>query len=64
MAAAMDEDTKKKSKSILTSWSETRKQRLQKIKESKERPQAPLFEELQERPTLKELKTRKLVIKD
>ena len=50
-----------KSRGVFSSWSETRQKRLEKIKQSKERPAAPLLEELKEKPGYKEMKTRKLV---
>lgn len=49
---------------MFSSWSENRKKRLEKIKQAKERPAAPLLEELKEKPGYKEIKTRKLVIRD
>ncbi len=58
---AKDLEKQKKSGGLFSSWSETRQKRLEKIKQSKERPTAPLLEELKEKPGVKELKTRKLV---
>ena len=49
---------------LFSSWKETRQKRLEKIKLSKERPAAPLLEELKEKPGYKEMKTRKLVERD
>ena len=45
----------------MQSWQQERKQRLDKIKQAKERPSAPLLEELKEKPGIKEIKMRKLV---
>ena len=45
----------------MQSWQQERKSRLDKIKGAKERPSAPLLEELKEKPGLKEIKMRKLV---
>ncbi len=45
----------------MQSWQQERKSRLDKIKQAKERPSAPLLEELKEKPGLKEIKMRKLV---
>ena len=45
----------------MQSWQQERKLRLDKIKQAKERPSAPLLEELKEKPGLKEIKMRKLV---
>ena len=45
----------------MQSWKQERKSRLDKIKQAKERPSAPLLEELKEKPGLKEIKMRKLV---
>eukprot|EP00347_Sterkiella_histriomuscorum_P006627 403352045 len=58
------EGSKKKRSGLISSWSESRQKRLDKIKQSKERPSAPLLEELQEKPGYKEIKTRKLVERD
>ena len=48
----------------MKSWKDQRKARLEKIKQAKERPVAPLIEELKEKPGLKEIRMRKLVEKD
>ena len=48
----------------MQSWQQERKSRLDKIKQAKERPSAPLLEELKEKPGLKEIKMRKLVEKN
>ena len=45
----------------MQSWQQERKQRLDKIKQAKERPSAPLLEEMKEKPGIKEIKMRKLV---
>ena len=45
----------------MQSWQQERKQRLDKIKQAKERPSAPLLEELKEKTGSKEIKMRKLV---
>ncbi len=48
---------------MIGSWSERRKARLEKIKNSKDRPDAPFMEELAEKPGTRELKQRKLVVR-
>lgn len=60
----LEADTEKQRAGFFSSWSENRKKRLEKIKQSKERPTAPLLEELKEKPGYKEIKTRKLVVRD
>ena len=37
---------------------------MEKIKQAKERPAAPLLEELKEKPGIKEVRSRKLVERD
>ncbi len=48
---------------FFASWRDKRKARLEKIKQAKERPAAPLLEELKEKPGIKEIRMRKLVEK-
>ena len=45
----------------MTSWKDRRKSRLEKIKDTRQKPEAPLLEELKEKPGLKEVRMRKLV---
>ena len=49
---------------MLASWKDQRQARLEKIKKAKERPGAPLLEELKEKPGIKEVRMRKLVERD
>ena len=46
---------------FLTNWKDKRRLRLEKIKDIKQKPEAPLLEELKEKPGLKEVRMRKLV---
>ena len=46
---------------FMKTWREQRKARLDRIKQAKERPVAPLLEELKEKPGIKEVRMRKLV---
>ena len=56
-----DEDIQNQRKGFLRSWSEKRQARLEKIKKAKVRPEAPLIEELKEKPSLQEIRMTKLV---
>lgn len=58
---AMQAEATKTKGRFFSNWGEKRQQRLDKIKQSKERPSAPLLEELQEKPGYKEIKLRKLI---
>ncbi len=49
---------------MITSWKDERQARLDKIKKAKERPAAPLLEELKEKPGIKDVRMRKLVERD
>ena len=57
----MPGDDGKKNATFFGDWKEKRKARLEKIKAAQERPQAPLLEELKEKPGVKEIRMRKLV---
>ena len=59
-----DEEVKTAGPGLFSSWQTERKSRLEKIKQAKERPSAPLLEELQEKPSIKDVKMRKLVNRD
>jgi hypothetical protein len=63
MSQDLEQDTLNKRRGFISGWSEKRKQRLDKIKKSKERPAALTMEELAERPSFKEIKMRKMVMR-
>ena len=59
--AKEDEAAEGGKKGLVSGWAEQRKARLEKIREAKQRPAAPLLEELEGKPGIREMKTRKLV---